>query len=254
MSESQAVAIRTVLAAFSLSVVIFTLALGAQADDEGLVVRVVGVKDGDSLVVLSDDREIEVRLAEVDAPESGQPYGHRAKQALSALVFGKSVRLVPTDRDRYGRTVGRIFVGDVDVASELVRSGAVWVYRQYAHRSELYALESEARQARAGLWGLPEAERAPPWDWRSAHRHTGSSPGVPPSAAETPPPLLLVPGGHDHGASGLAPGAPAFRCGGKRYCKEMSSCEEARFHLTRCGASHLDGDGDGRPCEALCGK
>jgi endonuclease YncB( thermonuclease family) len=243
-----------VLAALSLSIVFSALAPGARADDGSLVGRVVGVKDGDSLVVLSDNREIEVRVAEVDAPESGQPYGRRAKQALSALVFGKDVRLVPTDHDRYGRTVGRVFVDDVDVANELVRRGAVWVYRQYAHRSELYALEAEAQETRVGLWGLPEAERTPPWDWRHAHRHAGSSLGVPPAAADRPPPLRLVPGGQDSGASRLAPGAAAFGCGDKRYCKEMSSCEEARFYLTRCGGSHLDGDGDGRPCEALCGK
>jgi endonuclease YncB( thermonuclease family) len=243
-----------VMAALSLSVVSSVIAPRARADDAGFVGRVVGVKDGDSLIVLVDKREIEVRLAEVDAPESGQPYGNRAKQALSALVFGKTVRLVPTDHDRYGRTVGRIFVGDIDVANELVRRGAVWVYRQYAHRPELYALEAGAKKSGAGLWGLPETERTPPWDWRHAHRHGGFSLGVPPAATEKPPPLRLVPGVDGAGMSNLAPGAATFSCGTKRYCKEMSSCEEARFYLIHCGASHLDGDGDGRPCEALCGK
>ena len=43
-----------------------------------------------------------------------------------------------------------------------------------------------------------------------------------------------------------------FVCGTKRYCKEMSSCEEARFYLEKCGLSGLDRDKDGIPCEALC--
>jgi endonuclease G, mitochondrial len=43
-----------------------------------------------------------------------------------------------------------------------------------------------------------------------------------------------------------------FRCSGKRTCKEMSSCAEARFYLAQCGASSLDGDGDGTPCAKLC--
>jgi deoxyribonuclease-1 len=38
----------------------------------------------------------------------------------------------------------------------------------------------------------------------------------------------------------------------KRYCKHMTSCDEARFYLQQCGRSRLDGDGDGTPCEALC--
>jgi hypothetical protein len=52
-------------------------------------------------------RQTKVRLAEIDTPESRQPYGNRAKQALSALVLGKEVRVMVVDTDRYGRTVGR---------------------------------------------------------------------------------------------------------------------------------------------------
>ena len=72
--------------------------------------RVVGIADGDTLTVLDAARQqTRVRLAEIDAPESHQPYGSRAKQALSDLAFGKSVRVVVQDTDRYGRTVGRIY-------------------------------------------------------------------------------------------------------------------------------------------------
>jgi len=43
-----------------------------------------------------------------------------------------------------------------------------------------------------------------------------------------------------------------FSCGGKRYCREMSSCEEAKFYLTQCRVGSLDGNKDGVPCESLC--
>lgn len=42
-------------------------------------------------------------------------------------------------------------------------------------------------------------------------------------------------------------------CGTKRYCTQMTSCEEAMFHFQVCGLTRLDGDGDGVPCERLCG-
>jgi Excalibur calcium-binding domain len=42
------------------------------------------------------------------------------------------------------------------------------------------------------------------------------------------------------------------QCAGKHYCNEMIFCEEAKFYLTQCGLSRLDGDGDGVPCDALC--
>ncbi|GGC72450.1 hypothetical protein GCM10011504_57490 [Siccirubricoccus deserti] len=62
--------------------------------------------------------------------ESGQTYGNRLKQALSDLAFGRLVRVVFVDTDRYGRTVGRVYVGPRDVNTEMVRLGAAWVYRQ----------------------------------------------------------------------------------------------------------------------------
>ncbi|KGQ66578.1 excalibur calcium-binding domain-containing protein [Gallibacterium anatis] len=39
---------------------------------------------------------------------------------------------------------------------------------------------------------------------------------------------------------------------GKRYCKEMRTCEEAKYHLEQCGLSRLDRDKDGVPCESIC--
>jgi micrococcal nuclease len=59
-----------------------------------------------------------------------QPYGPRAKQALASLVFGKDAEVTVTDRDRYGRAIGRGQVGRVDVNAEMVRLGAAWVYRR----------------------------------------------------------------------------------------------------------------------------
>ena len=71
--------------------------------------KVVSVADGDTITVLVDRTQIKVRLAEIDAPERRQPFGTRAKQAMSKLVFGKTVGVVTVDRDRYGRTVGQVF-------------------------------------------------------------------------------------------------------------------------------------------------
>lgn len=38
------------------------------------------------------------------------------------------------------------------------------------------------------------------------------------------------------------------------YCKQMDSCEQARFYLNQCGTDKLDRDNDGIPCENICGK
>ncbi len=39
-----------------------------------------------------------------------------------------------------------------------------------------------------------------------------------------------------------------------KYCKDMTSCEEAVHKLTMCGHGQLDSDGDGIPCEAICNR
>nr|WP_255575263.1 thermonuclease family protein [Caldovatus aquaticus] len=175
-------------------------------------------------------------MAGIDAPESGQTYGSRARQALSALAFGRQARVVVQDTDSYGRAVGRVYVGSHDVNAEMVRLGAAWVYRQDNRDPSLLRLETEARAAQRGLWALPEAARTPPWEWRAAVR---GGPSLP--AATLAAPSRAGPAG-------------GFPCGAKRYCRETTSCAEARFHLERCGQTRLDGDRDGVPCEGCAGR
>jgi endonuclease YncB( thermonuclease family) len=114
--------------------------------------EVVGIADGDTFTLLVDREQLRIRLAEIDAPEKRQPYGNRARQTLSTLIYGKTVRVVEIDRDRCGRVVGRVYVGSIDVNAEMVRRGAAWVYRRYAKDPSLYELENEARAARRGIW------------------------------------------------------------------------------------------------------
>ncbi len=198
----------------------FVLALAASAFSG----PVVGVADGDTLTVLSDSRPVTVRLAEIDAPEMGQPWSSRSRQALADKVFEQVVTVEPLTRDRYGRTVAYVRLGDREIHRELVREGHAWAYRRYLIDGSLLEDEAAARNAGAGLWGLPEASVTAPWQVRSQN-----GPAQPPAPAGDEP-----------------------RCGTKRYCREMASCVEARFHLRTCGRTSLDGDGDGIPCERLC--
>ena len=130
--------------------------------------KVVGVTDGDTLTLLVDETQYKIRLASIDAPERGQPFGSKAKTALSDMVFGKVVSVRVTDTDKYGRTVGTIIVGTVDVNAALIRQGFAWHYVKYSDSEELAALELAAREAKAGLWA--DAHPVAPWDWRRQKR------------------------------------------------------------------------------------
>lgn len=205
--------------------------IGAEPFLEG---RVVAVFDGDTLEVLVDGAPRRVRIAGIDTPERGQPWAERAKQALSARVFGKQVKVNEIAEDRYGRTVGEVYADDVCVGCELVRAGHAWVYRGFTDDRVLFDLEAQARAAGRGLWGLPESQRTPPWEWRENRRRRAKKPGI--ASAERR----------------QQKGVAITTCGAKRTCGEMAHCDEARFYLRECGLTSLDGDGDGVPCETLC--
>lgn len=171
-----------------------------------------------------------MRLAEIDTPEKGQPYGQRSKQALSSLIGGKAVTVDVETRDRYQRLVGRVYQGGVDVNREMVKIGAAWVYRDYLRDQSLLSIESEARDNKRGLWAMPESERIPPWEWRKIKRGTNIKPAVKENSISD----------------------KSVNCVVKRTCKQMSNCTEARFYLQQCGLTRLDRDKDGIPCESIC--
>lgn len=53
----------------------------------------------------------------------------------------------------------------------------------------------------------------------------------------------------------ISPVVLAYSCNDPiPYCKEMQSCEQAKFYLEKCDADRLDRDNDGIPCENVCGK
>lgn len=150
--------------------VALALILGAPATIAGsLQGKVIGVADGDTLTILDAKQQHRIRLAEIDAPESKQPFGTRSKQLLSEMCFGKHAEVRNTSADRYKRVVGTVYCNGVDANAELVRQGMAWVYVQYARRgSPLFNLETDARAAERGLWS--DANAVPPWEWRRGSR------------------------------------------------------------------------------------
>lgn len=142
--------------------------------------KVVGVTDGDTVKVLVDRKTVTVRLEGIDAPESGQSFGRKAKDALAALVAGKEVRVEQTGTDQYGRALGTIFVGDVDVNAKLVEQGWAWHFKKYSSDIRLAKLEIDARDAKRGLWA--EAKPLPPWEFRARQRAPVAEPSEDPGA------------------------------------------------------------------------
>nr|DAR42463.1 MAG TPA: nuclease-like protein [Caudoviricetes sp.] len=194
--------------------------------------KVVNVADGDTITILdANKKQNKIRLADIDAPEKGQPYGNRARQRLQQLAAGKVAHADCREKDKYGRDVCTVTVDGIDVNADLVASGHAWVYEQYNARADLPPMQEDAKAKGAGLWSLPEAQIIKPSDWRHGNK------GVQTQVKE---------------AKAKQAAKADFECGSKRFCKQMASCDEAKFYLQQCGLKQLDRDSDGVPCETIC--
>ena len=115
---------------------------------------VVGVTDGDSITCLTGDKQqVKVRLNAIDAPERGQPFANKSKQALSDMVFGKDVEVEELGTDRYKRTIGLVTVGELDVNHEMVAKGMAWHYVKYDD-SKVLVMQSSQRVLPNSVYGL----------------------------------------------------------------------------------------------------
>jgi endonuclease YncB( thermonuclease family) len=133
-----------------------------------LACLVIGVADGDTLTARCETpagaENIKVRLAEIDAPEKGQPWAIRSKRHLAQLCIKKTAELRPVAQDRYGRTVAHVQCNGVDANTEQVRAGMAWVFDHHVEDWTLFGVQRDARAAKAGLWA--DAAPVPPWEWR----------------------------------------------------------------------------------------
>lgn len=131
----------------------------------GVVTRVT---DGDTLWVRPGDAApVKVRLQGIDAPERCQAWGVEARQALAARVLHRQVEVHTRAYDDYHRAIGRLHLDGEDVAAWMVREGHAWSYRWRRSPGPYAAQETEARQARRGLFAAPEAVE--PREFRKVH-------------------------------------------------------------------------------------
>ena len=132
---------------------------------------------------------VKIRLHGIDCPESSQAFGSEASKFTEDLSLKKTVTVVETDKDKYGRTVAIVLLPDKRILNhELVVAGFAWWYQQYAPNDKaLQILHADARTNKRGLWADPNP--IPPWDFR----HTPAGLSSASSAGELPPATIYTP-------------------------------------------------------------
>jgi micrococcal nuclease len=137
------------------------------------------VTDGDTITVTQNGFKSTIRLVGIDAPEKsrkkhdpGQPFSQTSTKYLAGMVLNKNVNIVSYGNDRYGRTLGVIYIDGKNVNLELVKAGLAEVYRGKPapgfDNDPYQKAEDEARRAGAGMWTLGD-KYISPREWRKTH-------------------------------------------------------------------------------------
>ena len=153
-------------------VLVLFLFLNASAD----IIGEAKITDGDTIII----NDIRIRFTGSDAPESyffgktqtcldgkGREWecGNAATQKLKELINNQAVRCTDEGQDRYGRTLGICYVGDMDLQAEMVKSGMAVAYLRYSDRYEKE--QNYAKKVKAGMWA---GEFKQPEVWRRENR------------------------------------------------------------------------------------
>jgi micrococcal nuclease len=180
-----------------------------EAASKAFSAHVVSVLDGDTIRVRDKTGgELTVRLEGIDCPESGQPFGAKARNFTRVESFDQEVVVRPVTADVHKRLVARVFRDGKDLSLELVKNGLAWHFTEFSHDPVLAGAEREARLAKRGLWSDPKA--TPPWVWR---RQPHGAPGT---------------------ASPIDDDAGPFYCNTASRVFHASSCKNA--HCKNCSA------------------
>lgn len=152
---------KKLLTSLSLFALLFltTLSIGCevkQITKAPSTYKVTNVVDGDTLDLSTGEK---VRLLGIDAPEANQPGGDIARAFLEKLVLNKEVVLKKdvTDKDKYGRLLRFVYVGDTFVNAEMIKRGYA-IPRFYPpderYKEQFEKLRDEAEKNKRGLWAL----------------------------------------------------------------------------------------------------
>jgi endonuclease YncB( thermonuclease family) len=129
---------------------------------------VLGVKDGDTLIVKKYGRQVFVKLYGVDAPEKGQKFYERAS-SYTGRFKGKTVEVVQEGRNLGNSIEAFVYINGKSVNEELVKSGLVWIDPSkctHPRCKNWDKMEKQSKTDKKGLW--VQEKPVPPWKFRSS--------------------------------------------------------------------------------------
>jgi len=131
--------------------------------------NVVKINDGDTVRLNCGGTIKKVRFCGVDAPEKRQPLGNKSTAFLKEILSDRKVDIIEVnDNDRWGRTIGELWIGDKFVNAEMIKAGLAYEFRRFSgncpNRQKLRDAEAIAQRNRVGVWDGGNYQK--PWDFR----------------------------------------------------------------------------------------
>lgn len=196
--------------------------------------KVTRVVDGDTIHVSINGKDETVRMVLVDTPETKkpntpvQPFGPEASAFTKEQLTGKEVLLEKdvTERDRYGRLLFYVWLGDKMFNETLIEKGLarVAVFQPDVKYVEHFReLQKKAQQARLGIWSIEDYATDKGYDAEVASSKSSSAPN-----------------------SSSSKNNEVYY----KNCSAVRAAGKAPLHREDPGyRKGLDGDGDGDACE-----
>lgn len=115
---------------------------------------VVNIIDGDTIKVRHECQVIKTRLLGINTPDRRQGQFKAARAYMVDLVENRSVRILKTGIDPYGRVVGWVYVGEKNVNVEMIQAGWATHDQRFSKDPRLIEAQKLAKAKWAGLWGV----------------------------------------------------------------------------------------------------
>lgn len=114
------------------------------------------IYDGDTFRLKKSNGDlVQIRLANIDAPELEQTHGIASREYLQKMLKGNEVVVDIQDIDKYGRTVGIVFSNNININDASVANGHAWHYWRYSKNINICKIENMAKRNKIGLWADP---------------------------------------------------------------------------------------------------
>ncbi len=155
-----------------LALLVFNIGGYGQRKFDGKVIEVI---DGKTVVIEINSGRLKAMLQYIEIPESKQPLHNVVRDHLSKLVLGKLIEFhamgILSDK-----TVGRLYLGGIDISQQMVRDGAAWhepltaTGQDSADAREYTANQMLAKAEKRGVWA--DSNLKPSWEMRAVQDKT----------------------------------------------------------------------------------